>query len=112
MDKQNTEWTFFRDTILNRIDQLRIENGLSFYELAKQSQISDNTLRSLMKKENLPNLFSLHQLCRGLHITEADFFSFQEHISLSVKEVQAISRIRELPAHKQDILLDFLTRFL
>ncbi|MBQ6147942.1 MAG: helix-turn-helix transcriptional regulator [Oscillospiraceae bacterium] len=112
MDKQNAEWTLFRDNILRRIDQLRTENGLSFYELAKRSQISDNTLRSLMKKNNLPNLYSLHQLCRGLGITEAEFFSFQEHKTLSAKESQIICRIRDTPKHKQDLLIDFLIQFL
>ena len=98
----------FRNIIIERIDRLRTENGLSFYELAKLSQLSDNTLRSLMKNNNLPNLYTLHLICSGLSITESDFFAFQDETSLSPKEKLLIESIRRLPPQKQKLLTDFL----
>jgi len=48
---------------LERITQLRDERGWSNYRLAKESNISQTTLRNLYNRNTLPSIPTLEAIC-------------------------------------------------
>ena len=48
--------------IVDTIDNMRSSEGLSVYMLATEAEISDNTLKSILKMENGPSISTLARL--------------------------------------------------
>ncbi|MDD3185878.1 MAG: helix-turn-helix domain-containing protein [Anaerostipes sp.] len=63
--------------VLNRINELMKRNGWSRYQLSKKSGITDSTLASMFKNNNLPSLPTLFKLCDGFGITVSEFFDIE-----------------------------------
>lgn len=70
-----------------RIKDLCKERGLSYYELAKRSEIPYSTLNTMLLKENQPSLVTLRKICKGFDITLLQFFNTETDI-LSLSEIQ------------------------
>lgn len=66
---------------INRIKELCMERGYSYYELAKRSQIPYSTLNTMILKNNSPTLPTLCKLCEGFGITMVQFFDGQESMT-------------------------------
>ena len=64
----------------SRINKLRVDNGFSIRELAKKSFISHNSLFSIIQGNKSPNIFTLSNICKALHISLSDFFDFEDTI--------------------------------
>lgn len=61
--------------VLGRIKQLRDERGWSNYRLAKESNLSENVISNIFRRNNVPTIPTLEAICRGLGITLSQFFS-------------------------------------
>lgn len=63
--------------ISKRIIQLCGERRWSFYKLAKEAGFDQSTLTPILHEKNMPNLYTLSDICKAFDITLADFFSCQ-----------------------------------
>lgn len=61
-------------TILERIKQLNEERGWSYYELSKNSNISESTIYSLIRRNKTPSIPVLEKICLAYGITLFQFF--------------------------------------
>ena len=60
--------------IAARINYLRTECGYSTKELAEKSAIAYSAMRKISNGATVPNICTLHSICKGLNITLSDFF--------------------------------------
>ena len=67
----NTE---FIKSIINTIDCIRAEKGLSLNGLAEESGLAFNTLKYIFKRKTCPSLITLNCLCNALEIPLWEFF--------------------------------------
>ncbi|MGN0167808.1 MAG: helix-turn-helix domain-containing protein [Acetatifactor sp.] len=71
-----------RDTeefqVIERIKELCVLRGWTYYRLAKESGIPYSTLNTMLHKTNIPSVPTLEKLCAGLGITLAQFFCLED----------------------------------
>ncbi|MCI8341833.1 MAG: helix-turn-helix domain-containing protein [Firmicutes bacterium] len=61
--------------ILAEITKIRLERNWSEYELSKNSGLTQSTISSWYRKNQLPTITSLEKICSGFGITLSQFFS-------------------------------------
>lgn len=70
------------EAINKRISQLCKMRGMSYYRLAKDSNLSESVLSSIRREKNLPSLDTLEKICNAFNITMSEFFNcelFETH---------------------------------
>ena len=65
-----------------------------------------STLSKITRKNVIPNICTLHSICKGLNITLSDFFFGSEDATpMTFKEAKPIERFRTLSPMSQDTLI-------
>ena len=96
---------------LKRITELRDERGWSNYRLAKESNISQTTLRNLYNRNTLPSIPTLEAICAGLGISLSQFFAEgDEAVELSAKQKEMLDTWNTLPEDQKTALLELMKK--
>ena len=66
--------------ILQEITRLRTERGWSEYDLAVRAGITQSTISTWYRKQQIPTIKSLEKICAGLGITLSQFFAEGEDL--------------------------------
>lgn len=61
--------------VWDRIDKIATEKGLSAFQLSKRSGIAYSTLQRAKTKNTKLRIDTIEQICNGLQISLAEFFS-------------------------------------
>ena len=61
--------------LIARITELLDKRGWPKYQLAKESDISQSTISSMMKRGNNPTFSTIGRCCKAFGITVAEFFN-------------------------------------
>ena len=97
--------------ILERIKALRDERGWSNYRLAREADISENSLNNLFRRNNLPTIPTLESICKGLGITLSQFFATgNEPVELNEAQREMLTTWDSLTAEQKETLLEFLKK--
>lgn len=97
--------------VLERIAELRDARGWSNYRLAKESEISENSLNNLFRRNNLPTIPTLAAICKGLGITLSQFFAEDgEAIVLNESQRETLQIWSRLNNEQMSALLEFLKK--
>jgi transcriptional regulator with XRE-family HTH domain len=95
--------------LLERIKALRDERGWSNYRLAKEADISENSLNNLFRRNNLPTITTLESICSGFGITLSQFFATGgEAVELSDSQREMLKTWDSLTTDQKQTLLEFL----
>ena len=95
--------------ILERIRELMDQRGMSEYKLSQLSGISNSTLNSLFRKNNLPTLPTLEKICDGLGVTMLQFMSEgKETYALSSEELQLFEKWSTLTSEQKELLIQLI----
>ena len=62
------------ELISQRITQLCQDRRWSYYKLAKEAGFQQATLFPILHNKNMPNLYTLNEICNAFNITLSDFF--------------------------------------
>ena len=90
----------------NRTDFLRTQCNYSTRDFAKKAGIAHSALCKILQGTTVPNICTLHSICKALNITLSDFFFGSEHAtSMTFKEAKLIERFRKLSPMSQDTLI-------
>jgi transcriptional regulator with XRE-family HTH domain len=101
---------YFMD-ILERIKSLRKERGWSNYRLAKEAEISENSLNNLFRRNNLPTIPTLESICKGFGITLSQFFAQSgELVELTEPQREMLMTWDSLTVEQKETLLEFLKK--
>ena len=92
-----------------RIKQLCEERNITYYELAKRSDIPYSTLNTMLRKSNQPSLITVRKICDGLGITLCHFFN-TENIPVSLTESQdgCLSLFNLLSIEEQKLAIAYM----
>lgn len=66
-----------------RIRQLLDAQGWSQYKLAKVSGLSESTIANLFKRNTVPSISTLEQICSGFGITLSQFFAEGDMVEMT-----------------------------
>lgn len=92
-----------------RIKQLCEERNISYYELAKRSDIPYSTLSTMLHKSNQPSLITLRKICDGLGITLSNFFNVEgESVSLTDAQNECLSLFNLLSVEEQQLAIAYM----
>lgn len=91
-----------------RIEELRIQKGLSIYELTVKSDLSENTIYHWYKQKSKPSLNGIISVCRALEISIEEFFNPKTKDALSMREMELVELFSSCPVEEQDAILTLL----
>ena len=68
---------------LGRLRHLLTERGWTEYRLAKESGLSDSTIKNIYKRNTQPTIETLEAICRGFGITLSQFFAEGDMVEMT-----------------------------
>lgn len=99
--------------VLDKITQERLARGWSEYTLAKNSGIAQSTISTWYRKNLQPSVASIEKICRGLDITLAQFFSYENQNNELTQGQQDILELwKDLNDSQKEALLNMLKSLL
>ncbi len=69
--------------IIRKIDNMRIDRGLTIYEFANKCDISQQTYHQWVDSDTMPSIPALQKVCNFLNVTLAELFSDNELVELT-----------------------------
>ena len=93
--------------LIARIQELLAQRGWSQYQLAKEADLSQSTISSLINRGNTPTVPTIESCCKAFGITMAEFFDADlQDKEFTLEERKLISDWRNLtPEMKKAVLL-------
>lgn len=108
MDRSRAEFN-----ILEKITQERLARGWSEYTLAKNSDIAQSTISTWYRKDLQPSVASIEKICKGLDITLAQFFSYEnKNNDLTPGQQDILELWKNLNDSQKNALLNMLKSFI
>lgn len=75
--------------IVKKIDEIRVQRGWTFYKLAKESGLTQQTFTKWMEGKTTPTISALKSVCDAFGITLSNFFA-ENNLVESTPEIKAI----------------------
>lgn len=99
--------------VLEKITQERLAREWSEYTLAKNSDIAQSTISTWYRKNLQPSVASIEKICKGLDITLAQFFSYEERDNtLTPKQLELLELWKYLNESQKNAILDMIKSFI
>lgn len=98
--------------ILDTIDCIRSEKGMTLNKLALEAEISENTVKHIFNKQTCPSISTLMRMCNALEIPMWEFFlltateKMQPH-----KEYELLSSFEKLNSDYKELII-YITKHL
>lgn len=98
--------------VIARIEQLRIEKGISVYQLKENADISSTIYQwkknATRDRNRTPSLRSIEKICDYLGVSRSYFFAFDEDTQTDVKNkelTEAIKKLNKDQIHVLELLI-------
>lgn len=89
--------------LIARIDELLVQRGWTKYQLAKEANLSQSTISSMINRGNNPTISTIESCCRAFGITLAEFFDADlQDKEFSLEERKFIRDWRQLSPEMKD----------
>lgn len=94
--------------VIARIEQLRIEKGISVYQLKENADISSTIYQwkknATRDRNRTPSLRSIEKICDYLGVSLSYFFAFDEETQIDVKNKELTEAIKKLNKEQLHVL--------
>ncbi|WP_409969820.1 helix-turn-helix domain-containing protein [Bengtsoniella intestinalis] len=95
--------------ILGEISKLREARKWSEYDLAKKSGLTQSTISTWYRKNQIPTIASLNKVCIGFGISLSQFFAEgDEPMSLTQEQREMLDKWSMLNKKQQQVLAELL----
>lgn len=96
--------------VLKRIDDLKKLKKWSEYQLAESSGLTQSTISSWYRKNLLPTLSSLDQVCDAFDISMAQFFieDNERMVVINEQQKELLDVVAKMSNEQREILIEFL----
>lgn len=95
--------------ILKKITKLRLERNWTEYELAKHSGLTQSTISTWYRKNQVPTLPTLEKVCNGLGITLSQFFAEGDDlVCLTPEQQKMLDNWSALNTSQQEVIMALL----
>lgn len=98
------------EEVLKRLRFFMKQKGYSENRLALESGITQSTINSMFKKNNLPSLPTLIKICNGLGITISQFFQADntDAFTTSQKQQFFLDEMNSIKKDEQEIIEELI----
>lgn len=93
--------------ILERIDELRVKRGWTFYQLAENAELPQSTVANMFARKTYPSIATLEKICSAFGISMAEFFA-DEHELEKDKSSYATCLFNKLSVEDQKAIIQIL----
>ena len=69
--------------LIDKIDKLRVKKGWSFYKLAQESGLTQQTFTKWISGKSVPTIPALELICKAFDITMSNLFADGNTVELS-----------------------------
>lgn len=94
-----------------KLRKMMRERGWSAYRLSKACGLSQSTLANIFKRNALPSIATLEQICQGFGITLSQFFAEGEMVELTPDLKELFDRWAALTPEQKAALSQLLRAF-
>ena len=99
---------YIMENILQKLDRLRKEEGLSIFKLTELAGLSENTIYNWYNKGSQPSLEALKAVCDVLNISLSCFFAENINESISAQEEEFLGLFRSLTSEQKELCRQLL----
>lgn len=93
--------------ILAEITRLRLQRNWSEYELAQHSGLSQSTISTWYRKNQIPTIQTLEKVCCGFGITLSQFFAAEDDlVSLTSEQRELLDCWASLTDTQRTLFMD------
>jgi len=93
--------------VLKEITRLREKRNWSEYDLAKHSGLTQSTISTWYRKNQIPTIPTLDKVCRGLGITLSQFFAEgDDAVSLTPRQKELLDNWSALTETQQNLFIE------
>ena len=96
------------ENILQKLDKLRKEKGISIFKLTELAGLSENTIYNWYNKGSQPSLEALQAVCDVLNISLSCFFAENINESISAQEEELLGLFRNLTSEQKELCKQLL----
>lgn len=96
---------------LGRLRQLLTERGWTEYRLAKESGLSDSTIKNIYKRNTQPTIETLEAICRGFGITLSQFFAEGDMVEMTPELKELFEHWMPLTMEQKKVTLMMVKAF-
>ena len=97
------------ENILNKLDKLRKEKGLSIFKLTELAELSENTIYNWYNKGSQPTIEALKAVCDVLNVSLSCFFAETISESVSAQEENLLTLFRHLTPDQKELYIQLLS---
>lgn len=90
--------------IIERLNEVCREKGITYYMLANRVDISVSTVYSIMRQNTVPKISTLSELCEGLGISMSKLLADDRSIEGNLEERELLNCYRRLSFEKKKFL--------
>ena len=94
--------------ILERLDKVLKEAGITRYRLSKKCDVPEETLTGIFNRGSIPTIVTLEAICKGLNITLSQFFAENDMIELTPELKELYSDWRFLTPKQKELTKQFV----
>ena len=95
--------------VLKEITRLRLDRGWTEYELAKHANLTQSTISTWYRKNQIPTIATLEKVCTGFGITLSQFFAEgSDPVDLIAEQRDMLDTWSALDPKQQKLILDLL----
>ena len=94
--------------ILERLNKVLKEAGITRYRLSKKCDVPEETLTGIFNRGSIPTIVTLEAICKGLNITLSQFFAENDMIELTPELKELYSDWRFLTPKQKELTLQFV----
>ena len=96
--------------LIARINELLEQRGWSKYRLAKEANLSQTTITSMISRGNNPTVSTIESCCKAFGITMAEFFNADtQNKEFRLEERRLISDWRNLSPEMKMVVQQMIT---
>ena len=88
-----------------RLRRLLDERGWTEYRLAKVCGLNQSTIANIYKRNTVPSIATLEEICKGFGITLSQFFADGEMVELTPDLKPVFERWVNLTPEQKDVIL-------
>ena len=96
------------ENILQKLDKLRKEKGISIFKLTELAGLSENTIYNWYNKGSQPTIEALKAVCDVLNISLSCFFAENINESISAQEEDLLALFRKLTPSQKELYVQLL----
>ncbi len=88
--------------IVKKIDQIRVKRGWTFYKLAQESGLTQQTFTKWMEGKTMPTIPALKAVCDAFGISLANFFAENEMVEITPQAKSILDNWNYLTQKEQE----------